>query len=62
MHTAASLTQTTIAVAGAVYAGTGALVGFTIGATAGEVVVTPTVADLTAGKGRLVVEYVLDEN
>jgi len=62
LHTAASLTQTTIAVAGAVYAGTGALVGFTIGATAGELVVTPTVADLTAGKGRVVVEYVLDEN
>lgn len=56
--TAANATQTAIAVDGGVITGTGALVGAGIGASAGELVVTPTVADLTAGAGRVVVEYV----
>ena len=62
LNTQAQLTYAAIGIAGAVYTGAGALVGLTIGATAGEVVVTPTVADLITGKGRLVVEYVLDKN
>jgi hypothetical protein len=60
--TAANATQTTIGTAGNVITGTGALVGASIGATAGELVVTPTVNDLTAGKGRIVVEYIYDRN
>lgn len=54
---ATALTQTTIAVAGAIYTGTGALVGKTIGATAGELVVAPTVADLLTGRAEVIVEY-----
>lgn len=60
--TAAQATQTTIAVAGAIIDGASgtaaALIGKTIGTTAGELVVTPSVADLTAGKARLIVEYI----
>jgi len=56
--TAANATQTTIAVDGGVVTGTGALVGKSIGATAGELVVAGTDTDLTAGAGRVVVEYV----
>lgn len=59
--TVAEATQTAIAVAGAVITGAGALVGKTIGATAGEVVVTPTVADLLTGTGRLIVEYIYNK-
>lgn len=56
---AADLTQTTIGTVGNVIIGTnGTLVGKTIGATAGEVVVTPTVADLLTGRGRLIVRYI----
>ena len=62
LHTVTQLTNSAIGTAGSVYTGAGALVGFTIGATAGELVVTPNTADLTAGKARIVVEYVLDEN
>lgn len=36
----------------------GALVGATIGDTDGYVVLTPSTADLTAGKGILVIEYI----
>ena len=60
--TAANATQTTIGTAGNVITGSGALVGKTIGATAGELVVTPTVADLTAGAGRIVVEFVYNKD
>ena len=42
---------------GSVIDGTGALVGASIGATAGELVVAPNVDDLTAGAGRVIVEY-----
>ena len=59
---ASEATQTAIGTAGNVVTGAGALVGTTIGATAGEVVVAPTVDDLLTGKGRLVVEYVYDKN
>lgn len=61
--TAAQATQTTIGVVGSIIDGAsgtaGALIGKTIGATAGELAVTPTVADLTAGRAEIVVEYYL---
>ena len=61
--TAAQATQTTIAVAGSIIDGASgtpaALVGKTIGATAGELVVTPSVDDLTAGRAEMYVEYML---
>jgi hypothetical protein len=60
--TAANATQTAIGTAGNVITGSGALVGKTIGSSAGELVVTPTVADLLTGAGRIVVEYVYDKN
>lgn len=60
--TAVHASQTAIAVAGAIIDGAsgtaGALVGKSIGTADGELVVTPTVADLTAGKARLIVEYI----
>jgi hypothetical protein len=60
--TAAQATQTTLGVAGAIIDGAsgtpGALIGKTIGAAAGELVVTPTVDDFTAGKARLIVTYI----
>jgi len=55
---AAQATQTAIGTEGNLITGAGALVGKTIGAAAGELKVTPTVADLTAGAGRIVVKYV----
>lgn len=36
----------------------GALINRTIGTSDGELVVTPTAGDLTAGKARLIVEYI----
>jgi hypothetical protein len=54
--TAANATQTTIGAVGLI-TGSGALVGASIGAAAGEVVVTPSVADLLTGEARLVVQY-----
>lgn len=59
---ATDATQTAIGTAGNVVTGAGALVGKTIGASAGELVVAPTVDDLLTGKGRIVVEYVYDKN
>lgn len=56
--TAAQLTQTVLAVVGGYTVGAGALVGKTIGTAAGELIVTPTVDDFTAGKARLFVEYI----
>lgn len=56
--TAANADQTAIANTGVVIVGSGALVNDTIGATAGEVVVAPTVADLLTGRARLIVEYI----
>jgi hypothetical protein len=60
--TAANATQTAIGTAGNLVTGSGALVGKTIGATAGELVVTPTVADLLTGAGRVVVKYVYNKD
>lgn len=61
--TAAQATQTTIAVANSIIDGASgtpaALIGKTIGANAGELVVTPTVADLLTGRAEMVVEYLL---
>jgi hypothetical protein len=54
--TAANATQDTIGAVGLI-TGSGALVGASIGAAAGEVVVTPSVADLLTGEARLVVQY-----
>lgn len=59
---ATDATQTAIGTAGNVVTGTGALVGKTIGASAGELVVAPTVDDLLTGKGRIVVEYVYNKD
>lgn len=56
------LTYANLGVAGAVYTGTGALIGLTIGTTAGELVVTSSVSDWLTGRGRVVVEYVIDKN
>lgn len=55
---AAQATQTAIGTEGNLVTGAGALIGKTVGAVAGELKVTPTVADLTAGAGRIVVKYV----
>ena len=60
--TAANATQTAIGTAGNVVTGSGALVGKTIGSSAGELKVTPTVDDLTAGAGRIVVERVYNKD
>lgn len=60
LHTAAQLTQTLIATRGNFAVGAGALVGVSIGANAGEVVVAPTVADLLTGKARLIVKYITE--
>lgn len=61
--TAAHLDQTTIQVEGALYDGAsgtaGALVGFTIGATDGELVVKSSAADLLTGRAELLVEYLV---
>lgn len=59
--TATNASQTTIAVENSVITGSGALVGKGIGATAGELVVTPTASDLLTGKGRIVVQYVYNK-
>ena len=57
--TAANASQTTIAVLNSVITGTGALVGTTIGANAGELLVAGSDTDLLTGQARVVVEYVL---
>jgi hypothetical protein len=54
--TAANATQTTIGAVG-IITGSGALVGASIGAAAGEVIVTASDVDLLTGKARLVVQY-----
>jgi hypothetical protein len=60
--TAANATQTTIGTAGNIITGSGSLVGTTIGANAGVLVVTPVGAnDLLTGAGRVVVQYVYDK-
>ena len=59
--TAANATQTTIGTAGNVIAGTGALVGVSVGANPGQLIVDKSVDDLTAGKARCVVEFAYDK-
>jgi hypothetical protein len=59
---AAEATQTAIGTAGNVVTGAGALVGKTIGTTAGELVVAPSVDDLLTGAGRIVVEWVYNKD
>lgn len=56
--TAANADQTAIANTGVVIVGSGALINDTIGATAGELVVAPSVADLLTGRARIIVEYI----
>lgn len=56
--TAVNLDQAVIANTGVLVAGSGALVGDTIGAAAGVLYVTPSVDDLLTGKARVIVEYV----
>ena len=55
-------TQTAIGTEGNVVTGVGALVGAAIGAANGELVVAGSDTDLTAGKARVVVEYVYDKD
>ena len=55
--TAIEATQTVIATSGNLVIGAGALLGVSIGAAAGELVVTPTVDDLLTGRGEIIVEY-----
>jgi len=57
--TAVNLDQAVIANVGSVTTGTGALVGDTIGAAAGELIVLPSVDDLLTGRGRVIVEYIV---
>lgn len=56
--TAVNASQTTIAAAGLIV-GTGALVGATIGTSAGELTVAASAADLLTGEARVIVEYIL---
>lgn len=55
---ATDLTQTVIANVGSLTTGSGALVGDTIGAAAGELIVAPSVDDLLTGRARVIVEYI----
>lgn len=61
--TAAQATQTTIAVVNSIIDGAsgtaGALINKTVGAAAGELVVTPSVDDLLTGRAEMIVEYLL---
>lgn len=59
--TAANADQTAIAVANSIVTGSGALVGKGIGATAGELVVTASAADLLTGAGRVIVEFIYNK-
>lgn len=54
------LTQTAILSRGLFTVGTGVLVGASIGAAAGELVVTATAADLLSGKARVIVSYITE--
>ena len=61
--TAAQATQTTIATAGNIIDGASGtpagLINVTIGTSAGELIVTPSAADLLTGRARLIVEYLV---
>ena len=62
--TAAQATQTTIATRGNIISGASgtpaALINASIGAAAGELIVTSSAADLLTGRARVIVEYVLE--
>jgi len=58
---AAEATQTAIGTAGNVVTGAGALIGKTIGADAGQLMIIPSVDDLLTGSARVIVEYVYDK-
>jgi len=58
--TAANASQTTIAVENSIITGTGGLIGIGIGATAGELTIASSAADLLTGAGRVIVEYILN--
>lgn len=62
--TAAQATQTTIATRGNFIDGASgtpaALVGASVGAAAGELVVTPSANDLLTGKARVIVQYIVE--
>ena len=61
--TAAQATQTTIAVAPSLIKGSSgtpaALINVGIGSAAGELIVTPSAADLTAGRAQVIVTYLI---
>jgi|TARA_B100001094_G_C18050781_1_gene729904 hypothetical protein len=59
--TAANASQTTIGTAGNVIAGTGALVGVSVGANPGQLIVDKSADDLLTGKARCVVEFAYDK-
>ena len=59
--TAANASQTVIGTAGNVATGSGALIGKTVGAAAGQVIVQSSDSDLLTGSARLVVEYIYDK-
>ena len=61
LMTAAESTQTAIGTAGNVVTGAGALIGKTIGSTAGYLMVRPNTNDLLTGSGRVFVEYIYDK-
>tara|TARA_R110001599_G_scaffold169362_2_gene359311 strand:+ start:779 stop:1264 length:486 start_codon:yes stop_codon:yes gene_type:complete len=54
-------TQTAIGTAGNVVTGAGALIGKSVGAAAGQVIVDKSADDLLTGEARLIVEYVYDK-
>lgn len=60
--TVSEATQTAIGTAGNRINGAGALINKSIGASAGELKVTPSVDDLTAGAGRIIVKYVYNKD
>lgn len=51
-------TEAAIAIVGNIIDGAGALVGKTVGAAAGELIVAGSVDDLLTGKARVLVEYI----
>jgi hypothetical protein len=57
--TAFNGSQTSIAVKGLIISGSGAGINKTVGATAVELSVTPSVDDLLTGRGQVIVEYLV---
>lgn len=58
---ATEATQTAIAVANSVITGAGTLVAKGVGASAVELYVTPSAADLLSGSARVIVEYIYNK-